>query len=67
MKEILKEVIEESAQELKGMAKKIWDNPELGYEEFFASKLQSDYMEKNGFAIREVLNLPTAFIAEEAQ
>jgi aminobenzoyl-glutamate utilization protein B len=64
MKEILKEVIEERAQELKRMAKEIWDNPELGYEEFFASKVQRDYMEKNGFVIREVSNLPTAFIAE---
>ena len=29
----------------------IWARPEAGHREFFASKLQADYLEANGFKI----------------
>lgn len=43
----------------------IWEKPELSYHEFFASKLQSDFMEGHGFDVkRDVAGMNTAFIAE---
>lgn len=64
MKQFLIKTIEEKANELSKMAKDIWSNPELGMEEFFASKLQRDYMKKNGFSISLIENIPTGFVAE---
>lgn len=63
MKQLLIDIIEERANELSKMAKDIWSNPELGMEEFYASKLQKDYMKKNGFSIEEIEGVPTGFVA----
>ncbi|OYQ78075.1 hypothetical protein B9T19_08390 [Ignatzschineria sp. F8392] len=46
------------------IAKKIWENPELFLEEFYASNLQKEYLKSHGFKIIEYENLPTAFMAE---
>ena len=47
------------------MADEIWANPEIRFEEFKASKLQSDYLEEAGFAITwDVGDISTAFMAE---
>ena len=37
-----KEIVTETAS-------KIWQNPELAFEEFYASKLQAEIFEKEGF------------------
>ncbi|MDD2206953.1 MAG: amidohydrolase [Aminobacterium sp.] len=46
------------------MARSIWENPELGYKETFASELQKKFLSKEAFTIRPVEDMPTAFIAE---
>ena len=47
------------------MADEIWDNPELQFLEFKASKLQADFLESEGFRISwDIGGLSTAFAAE---
>lgn len=47
------------------MGDQIWRKPELAYHEFEASRLQAEYLGKEGFAIAwEVGGLNTAFMAE---
>ncbi len=47
------------------MADEIWDKPELQFLEFEASKLQADFLEKEGFRIKwDIGGLSTAFAAE---
>lgn len=47
------------------MAKQIWDNPQLGYEETFASRLQQDFLNKEGFDIvTPIGDVQTAFYAQ---
>lgn len=50
--------------ELRELAKKIWEHPELALEEIYAAELQISYLKENGFTISTVEGLPTAFIAE---
>ncbi len=54
-------------EELIEIADYIHDNPELGREEFKASRLLADKFEKYGFQVtREAFGMPTAFLAEYA-
>ena len=47
------------------MADEIWDNPELQFVEFKASKLQADFLEAEGFSITwDLGGCSTAFAAE---
>lgn len=47
------------------MADEIWDNPELQFMEFKASKLQADFLGSEGFRITwDIGGLSTAFVAE---
>ncbi|KAI8265863.1 hypothetical protein K4K58_010622 [Colletotrichum sp. SAR11_239] len=44
---------------------KIWENPELGYQEVHAHQVLTDYLEEQGFKVtRTAYNLSTAFRAE---
>jgi aminobenzoyl-glutamate utilization protein B len=63
-KEKLYDFIDKKEEDLKEISKKIWDNPEGPFVEKFASDLQKEYLEKEGFKIKEVENVDTAFIAE---
>jgi aminobenzoyl-glutamate utilization protein B len=64
MKEQLLDFIDSVKNELIYMADYIFDNPEIGLEEYKASKLLSDYLEENGFKVeRGVGGLDTAFRA----
>ncbi|MBE9508322.1 MAG: amidohydrolase [Chloroflexi bacterium] len=46
------------------LANDIWDHPELGLQEFYASRLITDELEKAGFSVnRSVAQMPTAFVA----
>lgn len=57
--------IDDHAADFTDMAKQIWDNPEVGYTERFASSLQASALEKEGFRItRNIGDVSTAFIAE---
>ena len=65
MKEELLAYIDEISPRLKQMSDFIFDNPEIGYEEFKAHKLLCDYLEEQGFTVtRSVSGLDTAFKAE---
>jgi aminobenzoyl-glutamate utilization protein B len=57
--------LEENRRQFVDMADAIWERPELAFHEFFASKLQADFLEKQGFRVqRDVAGINTAFIAE---
>jgi len=46
------------------MSDDIWENPELGWKEFKASRWQADFLEKEGFTITwDIADIPTAFVA----
>ena len=48
------------------MADEIWAKPELQFQEFFASKLQADFLEEAGFKITwDIGGMNTAFMAAE--
>lgn len=63
-KEEIYKIIDSKSDELKDMAHKIWEYAETALTEFKSSGLQKDYLENIGFRIKEVPNMPTAFIAE---
>jgi len=58
------EIIDNNEEKLKDMASKIWQNPEGAFEEFYSSNLLKEYLKENGFIIKDVPNVETAFIAE---
>lgn len=60
---ILKEVDKLSA-DIKSIAKKLYDRPELGYKESYAAELLTSLLSDNGFKVtREAGGLKTAFTA----
>lgn len=60
------EKLDSMKDELKGMSKKIWENPELGNEEYMASDLLASRLEKAGFTVeRKAAGLDTAFYASK--
>ncbi len=59
------ELVESLDNELVELNKFLFDNPELGYEEFKSSKAHIDLLKKHGFEVEEgFLGIPTAFKAE---
>lgn len=64
MKSLINEKIEKIAPELLSMADNIFDNPEIGLEEFKSSELLIDYLEKNDFSVEKGIGgFETAFKA----
>ena len=58
------EELESRRQALTAMSRTIWENPELGHQEFKASKLLTDMLSENGFTVeRNLLGMETAFSA----
>ena len=56
--------IEKYSQELNKVGEEIWSNPELGYEEYKAHVLLTDFLERKGFTVeRSYLGIKTAFRA----
>ena len=56
--------ISSKMDELSGISKYLYENPELGDEEFKAVKLLTDYFSKNGFAVENsIYGLSTTFRA----
>ena len=49
MKELLNKYIDGISKEILAMADSIFDDPELGLNEFRAMKKITDFLEKNGF------------------
>lgn len=64
MKNEIFSIVDSKAELIKNLAKKIWEKPEVGFEEKFASSLLKETLKDAGFAIKEVDGIPTAFIAE---
>ena len=57
--------LDEHQTRFTAMADEIWDNPELQFVEFKASKLQADFLEAEGFRITwDIGGCSTAFCAE---
>ena len=57
--------LDEHQPRFTAMADEIWDNPELQFLEFKASKLQADYLAAEGFGVTwDIGGLSTAFEAE---
>lgn len=63
-KETMLRWMEENGQPIYEMAQELWENPELGMEEYDASRLLTAFLEKNGFSVETgVAEMPTAFVA----
>ena len=64
-KEQLHEITQDLYEEFKGLSDYIYENPELGYEEFKSSKAHIDLLTKHGFSIEQpYAGMDTAFRAE---
>jgi len=64
IKEAILHYLDEKQKLLTDLAKDIWDHPQLGLKETYASKLIADVLQKEDFSItKDVGNMPTAFIA----
>ncbi|MCY4019410.1 MAG: amidohydrolase [Chloroflexi bacterium] len=65
LKQDIADWLDEHQIRFTAMADEIWDNPELQFLEFKASKLQADFLESEGFGITwDIGGLSTAFAAE---
>ena len=68
MKEEIGLLLEKERERLFSMSDAIFDQPEMAFEEVFASGLLEDYLEEKGFQVKRGLgSLPTAFRAEYQQ
>lgn len=64
MKEMVLSHLDENKDFYKDVAHYIWENPEIGYQEFKASEKLMDILEKEGFQIeKSAAGLETAFVA----
>ena len=64
MKSIIIDSVETIKDELLHISQYIWDNPELGHEEFKAFDILTDSLKKHHFFVEEgICDLPTAFRA----
>ena len=65
MKEKLYALVDKLQPEAEAMSDAIFDHPEIAHQEFFASKLLTDFLAKNGFQVTMPLgSQKTAFRAE---
>ena len=64
LKDKVREAVEEQRQRLHEISEFLYENPELGSEEFKAAELLIGELERNGFDVeRGILGMPTAFCA----
>ena len=65
MKNKIMELINNLTPELNELSLEIYNNPELGYEEFKACKLHTDILRKHGFNVQDNFSgVKTGFKAE---
>eukprot|EP00794_Sanderia_malayensis_P018905 gene18905-20808_t len=64
LKSIACKKIDERRIGLNDISEKIWNHPELGFEETFAHDLLTTILEKEGFEVSRKMPLETAFIAK---
>ncbi|KAK3828532.1 MAG: hypothetical protein J3Q66DRAFT_376559 [Benniella sp.] len=61
---VVHHAIEDASAELRAISRKLHKHPELGYKEYKAHALLTDYLEKKGFHVqRKAYTLDTAFVA----
>lgn len=58
------EIIDSHESKITDIARKIWENPEPCYKEVFASGIQRQFLKENGFIIKDIEGMDTAFNAE---
>ncbi|WP_373314416.1 M20 family metallopeptidase [Xylanibacillus composti] len=64
MKAATARFLDEHRSEFAAVSKAIWENPELGHREFYASSLLTDLLAKFGFAVNQgTAGMETAFTA----
>jgi len=64
LKKQVQETVDEKRSLLEKIAKYLYDNPELGSEEFKALKLLTETLEEHDFTVEKgVYDMPTAFVA----
>lgn len=64
--DILFNEVEKNKDKLINMSKTIWNNPELGYQEFKACDLLCTMLEENGFKVKKNIDgMETAFIGSK--
>lgn len=63
LKKVVCNTIDNRKDDLNHISQEIWKNPELNYEERFAHKLLTTFLEKEGFEVRKSFPLETSFIA----
>lgn len=57
--------VDKRAEELIEIADAVWDFSEVGFKEIRSSKIQGDYLERQGFKVtRGAGGIPTAIVAE---
>lgn len=61
---IIGEIIQKEEENLKLISEKIWNKPELKFQEHFAHDLLANFLESKGFVVTRNCILPTAFRAE---
>jgi len=67
-KNVICELVDNSADELNAISHEIWSHPELAWNEHHAHKLLTEFLEHKGFAVeKHYLGLETAFIATIGQ
>ena len=64
LKQKAKEAIDIYSPELYDLNKSIWENPELGFKEFYAHDLLTEFLAERGFDVTPHYSLETAFRAE---
>jgi len=68
LKRVASQEIDNHTQELNKIGEEIWKNPELGFKEFKAHDLLTDFLEKKGFTVQKsFLGIKTAFKATFGQ
>ena len=64
LKHLVQEAVDEQRERLYSISRWLYENPELGSEEFKAAKLLTEELEGHGFSVeRSLLGMPTAFCA----
>ena len=64
LRKIAVDTIDASKDELLALSHDIFQYAELAFEEVRSSKRLRDFLEKYGFEIKEIEEMPTAFVAE---
>ena len=59
--------IEEHRKEFEDLALKIWDTPEIAFQEHESVRMQMELLKKYGFEVTQKNGMPTAFMGEWGQ